>query len=180
MEMDGYLDGKKIPTPRARMAGDGLAESEIEMCGLSIVSTAEERRLLAKKTVFVFILTYALIPLVMLKSELPKMIYTIFLVLLHVFILVAYFYKVNIRELDPDWKSLCARMTALMFTSYLLYIAARKKKGSKERELVQTCIEMLVICVIHTVVLVLLVVRVRYVETTGAGYTALNNKTHPA
>jgi len=126
---------------------------------------------------------YALIPLVMMKTELPSMIYTSFLVLLHIFVLVVgrqystfsldhlrwqvYIYKVNFRALDPDWKSLSARVLALVLTSYLLYIAARKK-GDKDtptkyrEDLLQVCIEMFLICIIHTIILVLLVVRIRY------------------
>mmetsp|Transcript_4664 Transcript_4664/g.9329 ORF Transcript_4664/g.9329 Transcript_4664/m.9329 type:complete len:167 (-) Transcript_4664:210-710(-) len=138
-------------------------------CGIQAVTTADERALLVKKTIFVFVLTYALIPLVMLKSDLPKLVYATFLVLLHLFILVVYFYKVNFRALDPDWRSLIARIAALVLTSYILYVAAKRGKG--ERELLRTCVEMFIICVIHTVVLALLVVRVRY-----EGYERIGDK----
>lgn len=119
--------------------------------------------LFAKKTVSVFVLAFALLPLVTLKQDLPALLYAGALVLLHAFVLVAYLYRVRFRELDADWRSLVARLLALAVVMYLLSAASR---FSPDEGLGTLGAQMLAISVLHTAVLVLLMARV--VPASGA------------
>ena len=70
--------------------------------------------LFVKKTVAVFVLSFALIPLVDVKGELPALLYAGALVILHVFVMGIYLYRVRFRELDADVRSLLARVLAVL------------------------------------------------------------------
>eukprot|EP00301_Raphidiophrys_heterophryoidea_P000381 c10191_g1_i1.p1 GENE.c10191_g1_i1~~c10191_g1_i1.p1 ORF type:complete len:188 (-),score=40.56 c10191_g1_i1:366-929(-) len=151
-------------TPIASATPAGADDDEMygfTCCGkLKLGMAKSEFPLFFKKVLFVFVLTYALVPLIRMKSRIPKLSYTIFLVALHVFILFIYFYRVKLRKLDADWKSLLARLMGLALTIAMLLLAAENEQGSS---LVVELLLMLLICLIHTVVLLLLMVRVRYI-----------------
>ena len=124
-----------------------------------------EPRLFLRKTASVFVLAFVLIPLVGMRSELPALLYAGTLVLLHIFVLVIYLYRVRFRELDPDWRSLSARVLALVAVTYLLSAVSRFEAGSP---LSQLMLQMLGLSVLHTVMLALLMVRVERPRAVGA------------
>eukprot|EP01062_Namystynia_karyoxenos_P010899 TRINITY_DN13892_c0_g1_i1.p1 TRINITY_DN13892_c0_g1~~TRINITY_DN13892_c0_g1_i1.p1 ORF type:complete len:206 (+),score=76.00 TRINITY_DN13892_c0_g1_i1:76-618(+) len=127
-------------------------------CCVRFALSYAERRLFLQKCALVIIVTFALFPLVRMKSSIPKLTFTLFLVGLHVVVLIVYLYRVKFRALDPDWRSVAARVLALLLMIGLLFLVARNERGS---DLV-LALEMLGLCCIHTVVLLLLMVRVRY------------------
>ena len=63
-----------------------------------------------------------LLPLMYYKNNLPSYIFASVLVLIHVFVLIVYFWNVAFRKLDPDWRSLVARIIGLLFFVYLLIV----------------------------------------------------------
>jgi low temperature requirement protein LtrA len=118
-------------------------------------------RLFAIKTASVFLLALALVPLLAMKQTLPAQLYTGALVALHIVILGLYLYRVRFRELDPDRRSLFARVLALVVVSYMLSAASSFEEGVSLGGLTW---QMLGVSVLHTAVLALLMVRVE----TGA------------
>lgn len=122
-------------------------------------------RLFAVKTASVFVVSLALVPLVSLKQSLPVLLYAGGLVVLHVAVLVAYFYRVRFRELDPDRRSLVARVVALAAMTYLLYVASSFEAGTP---LWWLTAQMLALSLLHTVVLLLLMVRLERRDREGA------------
>ncbi len=115
--------------------------------------------LFLQKTVLVFALSFALIPLIGLKHDLPGLTYAALLVVLHIFVLVAYLYRVRFRDLDPNTRSLVARIVALLAVGYLLYAASDFNQGASRTTLAA---QMLALSILHTVMLALLMVRVSY------------------
>ncbi len=113
--------------------------------------------LFVKKTVAVFVLSFALIPLVDVKGELPALLYAGALVILHVFVMGIYLYRVRFRELDADVRSLLARVLALVVVTYLLFAVSSFEEGSRLSTL---ALQMLGLSALHTVMLVLLMGRV--------------------
>lgn len=118
-----------------------------------------DSRLFVRKTVSVFVLALALVPLVSLKTDLPASLYVGGLALLHVFVVAVYFYRVRVRELDPDWRSLTIRLLALVFVVYMLYALSSFEAGASLSSLTW---QMIVLSVLHTAALLLLMVRVDY------------------
>lgn len=117
-------------------------------------------RLFLKKTLFVVVLSYALVPLIAYKQKIPAALFTAGLVVLHVLILVVYVYKVRIRQLDPDWRAFSGRLVAIAFALWLLDLATRLEGG---RDILVLCANMLVLCLAHCFVLALLTVRVVHI-----------------
>ncbi|HRC62955.1 MAG: hypothetical protein K1X87_10775 [Dehalococcoidia bacterium] len=113
--------------------------------------------LFLKKTAAVFALSLLVVPLVGMKGGVPATVYLIGLVALHLFVLGIYFYRIRFRELDHDLRSLIARVAALAFVGYLL-VAVSDFDESTPRSTLLT--QMLVVSLLHTVVLVLLMVRI--------------------
>lgn len=113
--------------------------------------------LFVKKTVAVFVLAFALVPLLEVKGQLPAGIYVGGLVALHLFVLGIYVYRVRFRDLDGDARSLIARVVALLVVTYLLGMVSAFEAGSGRGELLW---QMLAVSVLHTVILVLLMTRV--------------------
>lgn len=113
--------------------------------------------LFLKKSLFVVVLSYALVPLIAFKQHIPAALFTSGLVVLHVLILVVYVYKVKIRQLDPDWRAFSGRLVAIAFAVWLLDLATRLEGGTDVGKL---CLNMLVLCLAHCFVLALLTVRV--------------------
>lgn len=115
--------------------------------------------LFLKKTAAVFALSLLLVPLVELKGGVPAMVYVVGLVALHVFVLGIYFYRIRFRELDPDLRSLLARVGALAFMIYLLAVASDFDQSTPISTLV---LQMAGVSLLHTVVLALLMIRIQY------------------
>ncbi len=122
-------------------------------------------RLFVVKTASVFVVSLALVPLVALKQSLPVLLYTGGLVVLHIAVLVAYFYRVRFRDLDPNRRSLIARVVALGAVTYLLYVASNFEAGTP---LWWLTAQMLALSVLHTAVLLLLMVRIERGNRDGA------------
>lgn len=120
-----------------------------------------EPALFIQKTVTVFVVSFALIPLVGFKSDIPAMLYVVSLVVLHLFVLAIYLYRVRIRELDPDARSVIARLLAVAVVVYLLFAVSSFEEGAPRSTL---ALQMLGLSVLHTAMLALLMVRVRYPE----------------
>jgi len=71
-------------------------------------------------SVFTFIASCALLPLMLYKSKLPVSIYTIILIVIHVGVLIIYCCKVQFNQLDFDRISFGSRILALFVTIWLL------------------------------------------------------------
>lgn len=121
--------------------------------------------LFVRKTVAVFVLSIALVPLIAAKGTLPALLYAGALVVIHVGVLVIYLYRVRIRELDPDLRSLAARLLALAVVSYLLVAASSFGPDTPRSTLV---LQMLAVSALHMVVLLLMMVRVTRPEPDAA------------
>ena len=113
-------------------------------------------RLFYSKTAMVFVLSFALIPLLQWKSDLPALAYAGSMVVLHVFILGIYLYRVRFRDLDPDKRSLIARVLGLAITTYLL---STTSSFSAESSTAQLALQMLAVSLVHMGILALLMVR---------------------
>lgn len=113
-------------------------------------------RLFLVKTSSVFALSFALVPLLQWKDDLPALVYTGSLVALHVFILGIYLYRVRFRDLDPDRRSLVARVLGLAITVYLLTATSTFDADSSIGRLAA---QMLVVSLVHMLILALLMVR---------------------
>lgn len=124
---------------------------------LTVRVTMVDWGLFAKKTAAVFALSLLLVPLVEMKGGMPAVVYMVGLVVLHVFVLGIYFYRVRFRELDPDPRSLLARVGALAFMVYLLAVASNFDEATPMSTLL---LQMLGVSVLHAVVLALLMLRV--------------------
>lgn len=122
-------------------------------------------RLFLLKTASVFVLSFALVPLLQWKDELPALLYTGSLVALHVFILGIYLYRVRFRDLDPDRRSLVARILGLAITVYLLSATSAFDADSSIPRL---AMQMLGVSIVHMVILLLLMVRVVPANTSTA------------
>ena len=125
-----------------------------------------EPRLFLVKTASVFLLSLALVPLVAMKQQLPAMLYAGGLVILHIFVLAAYLYRVRFGDLDPDRRSLVARIVALAVVSYLLFAASVFEPGTP---IWPMTVQMLGVSVLHTAVLVLLMVRIERTDEQARG-----------
>lgn len=119
-------------------------------------------RLFIVKTATVFLLSFALIPLLGWKDDIPALVYTGSMVGLHVVILAVYFYRVKFRDLDPDRRSLIARILGLAITTYLL---SATSSFNPESSTTQLALQMLAVSMIHMGILALLMVRITPAET---------------
>jgi len=113
-------------------------------------------RLFFLKAASVFVLSFALVPLMQWKADIPALIYTAALVGLHIFILGIYLYRVRFRDLDPDRRSLIARILGLTITTYLLSATSAFDSDSSIGRL---AVQMLAVSLVHMVILALLMVR---------------------
>jgi len=121
--------------------------------------------LFIKKTVAVFALSLLVVPLVGLKGGFPATVYLVGLVALHLFVLGIYFYRIRIRELDHDYRSLVARVAALVFVGYLLVAVSDFDDSTPRSTLL---VQMLVVSLLHTAVLVLLMLRISRPDLSSA------------
>ncbi|RJQ08288.1 MAG: hypothetical protein C4558_08295 [Dehalococcoidia bacterium] len=113
-------------------------------------------RLFVVKTGSVFVLSFALVPLLQWKGDIPALAYTSSLVALHIFILGIYLYRVRFRDLDPDRRSLVARVLGLAITVYLLSATSTFDADSSIPRL---ALQMLGVSFVHMLILALLMVR---------------------
>lgn len=109
--------------------------------------------------IFVFALTYLLLPLIWFKSSLPAALYASGLVLLHVVVLGVYCYKVHFMQLDPNWRSAAARLLGLAVCIGLLLLVS-DWADSNIASLFVFALQLLVLCAVHTLILAFLMVRV--------------------
>ena len=123
-----------------------------------------DSRLFVRKVVSVFALAFALLPLVSLKTDIPALTYVGSLIVLHVGVVIVYVYRVRFRELDPDWRSLTARLLALGFVIYLLFAFS---KFAVDASIGVLAAQLFVLSVLHAAVLVLLMARIEYPPSTS-------------
>ena len=112
-------------------------------------------RLFQYKLAFTVVLSYALLPLTLFKSRLPSITYISFIIGIHVIVLFVYFWRVYVCGLDPDWRSLLARLAALALVIGLLFLIADE---SPEDWWLAAWLALL--CCVHGLVLALLMVKV--------------------
>lgn len=126
-------------------------------------------RLFLVKTTSVFALSFALVPLLQWKDDLPALAFTGSLVVLHIFVLGIYLYRVRFRDLDPDRRSLFARALGLVITVYLLSATSTFDADSSIPRLAA---QMLGVSLVHMLILALLMVRAVPAEQAGVSTTA--------
>lgn len=129
----------------------------------------QDPSLFVRKALLVFGASIALIPLLMMKATMPSSLYAIFLIVLHVAVLVVYFYRVRWQQLDADCKSLCARLLGLGISIWLLSVVSSAREGAFARIL----LKLFVLCFVHTLTLALLMVAV---ERRERGVVRLSQK----
>jgi len=117
----------------------------------------DDPRLFMMKALSVLLLSYALLPVLAIKSNIPAVIYVGLLVAIHIFVLAIYLYRVRFRELDPNLRSLFARIIALVVVTYLLVVVSRFDDDSSWLEL---SLQMAGITVFHAVLLALIMFHV--------------------
>jgi low temperature requirement protein LtrA len=116
-----------------------------------------EPRLFLWKAASVVLLSAALFPVLAIRDGIPATIYAGALVVLHIAILLIYFYRVKFRELDPDFRALALRVLALIVVSYLLVIVSRFDPDGPKSTLVM---QLLAITAFHAILLALVMIRV--------------------
>eukprot|EP00192_Tetraselmis_astigmatica_P014846 CAMPEP_0117670938 /NCGR_PEP_ID=MMETSP0804-20121206/13049_1 /TAXON_ID=1074897 /ORGANISM="Tetraselmis astigmatica, Strain CCMP880" /LENGTH=166 /DNA_ID=CAMNT_0005479329 /DNA_START=334 /DNA_END=834 /DNA_ORIENTATION=- len=117
----------------------------------------QDPKLFLQKVVFVFVLTYLLLPLIWYKSKLPAMAYAAGLIVLHGVVLLVYCYKVQFRQLDPSWRSAAARLLGLGLCIALLLLVS-DWADANVTSLWVFAAQLGVLCLVHTVVLAFLMV----------------------
>lgn len=131
----------------------------VQVRGLRL--SVDDPRLLSIKIVTEFAAAFALLPLISEKARFPSLLYVGFLLVLHLVVLVAYVYRVRFRELNPDWRSLVARLVAVAVVVYFLVLVSDFQDGQSVARIAWT---LLVISVLHAVVTTLLMLRVTLSE----------------
>jgi len=118
-----------------------------------------------RKTILVILASYSLLPLLLYKSSLPGALYASLLIIIHVGVLVVYCYRVRFMDLDVDRLSLGGRILGLGTVIWLLTVVS----GWQDHEHVQVlAVQMLVLCLVHTLVLALLMVAIEPVAEVVA------------
>lgn len=117
----------------------------------------QEPRLFLIKAASVLALSLALLPILAIKSSIPAFVYVGALIVIHIFVLAIYFYRVRFRDLDPNFRSLIARLIALVVVTYLLAVVSRFEPESSWTTL---SYQMLGITAFHALLLALIMVRV--------------------
>ena len=141
-------DAPPVPAPDARVVKWSIG---------SVTLHLEEPNIFLGKALSVLVLSIALLPILALKSNIPAILYVGALVVIHILVLAIYFYRVRFRELDPNFRSLFARIIALAVVTYLLVIVSRFEPDSSWLTL---SYQMLGITIFHALLLVLIMVRV--------------------
>lgn len=113
--------------------------------------------LFVRKILLVVLASYALLPLIAYKSNIPGALYVSLLIIIHVGVLVLYLYRVTFRDLDVDRLSLGGRILGLAVVTWLLTVVS----GWQDRKHIGIlAAQMLVLCLVHTLMLALLMVAV--------------------
>lgn len=126
-------------------------------------------RLFAVKTATTVAAAFLLLPLAQFKSDIPSLAYLVGLVVLHVFVLGVYVYRVRVRELDGDVRALVARVVALGVVIYLLLVFSKIDADAGNATVVRN---ITMVTVLHTVIVALLMVRVGEAPGTSRPPTA--------
>ena len=159
-------DAMRVPLVNDTVADDGNSGSGTEETpSLPLCKLSPSRRLVlltpalfVRKMVLVVLASYALLPLLAYKSSLPGALYVSLLIIIHVGVLVLYLYRVTFRDLDADRASLGGRILGLAFAIWLLTVVS----GWQDRtHMGILAAQMLVLCLVHTLVLALLMVAVQ-------------------
>ena len=123
----------------------------------SLTFRLEEPRLFLTKALSVFLLSYALLPILAIKNSIPALLYVGGMIVIHIFVLGIYGYRVRFRELDHNLRSLVARLVALAVVTYLLVVVSRFEDDSSWDTLAY---QMAGITVFHALLLALIMCRV--------------------
>jgi len=117
--------------------------------------------LFLRKTALIILASYSLLPLLLYKSSLPGALYASLLIVIHVGVLIVYVYKVRFRDLDVDRLSLGGRVLGLVTVIWLLTVVS----GWQDHDHVGIlAVQMLVLCLVHTVVLAFLMVAIERIS----------------
>ena len=138
--------------------------SHKEILSLPLCKLSPNRRLVLlkpalflRKVMLVVVASYALLPLLAYKSSIPGALYVTLLILIHVGVLVLYLYRITFRDLDVDRLSLGGRILGLAVVTWLLTVVS----GWQDRAHIGVlAVQMLVLCLVHTIMLALLMVAV--------------------
>jgi hypothetical protein len=103
------------------------------------------------------VLSYALLPILAVKSSIPAYFYVSLMIVIHILVLVIYVYRVRFRELDASYRSLIARLIALGVVTYLLVIVSRFEDDASWGTL---ALQMLGVTIFHALLLALIMFRV--------------------
>ncbi len=125
-----------------------------------------DRTLFIRKTIAVFAASFALVPLLELRSAVPALLYVAGLVVLHVIVLVIYLFRVPMRQLASSWRGVTARVLALAVVFYLLVLLSRFDEDASQATLAA---QLFLVAVLHAIVLLLISARlIRPGETSPA------------
>ena len=97
--------------------------------------------------------------------------YASILIALHLLFIVVYCYRVKVKELDANNKSLGARILGLVFCVALLMVVSQVVTADSD-DLKRLALVLLLLCAVHTLILFTLMVkteRVDEAETHTAG-----------
>jgi hypothetical protein len=117
-------------------------------------------RLFWTKTLVIVLASYLFVPIMALHDagDLSSLAYAIILVVLHLAFLVIYLYKVQVRKLDADYRSVAARVLGLAFCVALLMVVSQFIQADAG-QLGKLALVLLLLCVVHTAILFLLMVK---------------------
>jgi hypothetical protein len=130
------------------------------------VRLAVQPRVFLWKAASVYALTALIFPLLRFKDGIPAIAYVGALLLLHVVVLALYLYRTQVRSLDSDWRSLAARVAALVFMGYLLAVVGRSGASASNGVLIA---QIVAVASLHTTLLALLNVRVEFGQVDPVG-----------
>lgn len=123
----------------------------------SMIFRLEELRLFIIKALSVLVLSYALLPILAIKSSVPAYFYVSLMIVIHILVLGIYLYRVRFRELDASYRSLIARLIALGVVTYLLVIVSRFADDASWTTL---ALQMAGVTVFHALLLALIMFRI--------------------
>ena len=116
-----------------------------------------DRTLFIRKTIAVFAASFALLPLLELRSAVPALTYVVALVVLHVIVLIVYLFRIPMRQLASSWRGVAARVLALAVVFYLLILLSSFDEDASRATLAA---QLFLVAVLHAVVLLLLSARI--------------------
>lgn len=138
-------------------ADETSSRGDFEVAAGSMLFRLEEPRLFVIKALSVLVLSYALLPILAIKSDVPAYLYVGLMVVIHIFVLAIYVYRVRFQDLDASYRSLIARLIALAVVTYLLVIVSR---FDEDASWITLAYQMAGITVFHALLLALIMFRV--------------------